>query len=316
MRAVVIHDGLLQIEERDALRPHAHDVVIAVRAAGINGADLLQRQGYYPAPPGWPSDVPGIEMAGIVSAVGEEVHEALLGKRVCGIVGGGAQATFCAIPAEHLTFVPDNISWNEAGGFAEAFTTAHDALVTQGQLRPDSRVLISGATGGVGTAAIQIAHAIGAYVIAVTRTNEHHETLHDLGADETIVLDEVAGLEPVDLVLELVGASHLSVALGVLAPFSRVVTIGVSSGGAHVDVDLHAIMSRRATLTGSTLRSRTREEKADVIARVNQQLVPLWASGELRVPVARSFALEAAAEAYAFFAQPGKLGKIVLRNDE
>lgn len=316
MRAVVIHDGELQVDERDAPRPRDFDVVIAVKAAGINGADLLQRQGFYPAPPGWPSDIPGIEMAGIVSAVGDGLQQALLGKRVCGIVGGGAQATYCAIPAEHLTFVPDDVSWNEAGGFAEAFTTAHDALVTQGHLRAGSRVLISGASGGVGTAAIQIAHVLGAYVIAVTRTNEHHEALRALGADDTIILDEVANLDPVDLVLELVGASHLSLALGVLAPFARVVSIGVASGGARVEVDLHALMTNRATLTGSTLRSRTREEKAEVIARVNQQLVPLWASGEVRVPLARSFALDDASEAYTYFTKPGKLGKVVLRNDE
>ena len=293
MRAVEIHQGTLEIVDHELAGPGPRDVVVTVQAAGINGADLLQLQGYYPAPPGWPAKIPGLEMAGVVSRVGDQVHE-----------------------AEHLISVPENVSWNEAGGFAEAFITAHDALVTQGALRAGTRVLISGASGGVGTAAIQIAHVLGAHVTAVTRTDEHHQALRSLGADETMVLDDVAGIEPVDLVLELVGAKHLSLALGVLAPFARIVTIGVSSGGARMEVDLHVLMSKRATLTGSTLRSRSREEKADVIKRVNETLLPLWTSADLQVPIARSFALDDAAQAYEFFAQPGKFGKVILRVDQ
>ena len=142
MRVVEIHEGKLEVAERELPVPGANDVVVAVQAAGINGADLLQLQGFYPAPPGWPVDIPGLEMAGVVSSVGDHVHEALLGRRVCAIAGGGAQATHCAIPAEHLISVPERVSWNEAGGFAEAFITAHDALVSQGHLRADQRVLM------------------------------------------------------------------------------------------------------------------------------------------------------------------------------
>jgi NADPH:quinone reductase-like Zn-dependent oxidoreductase len=311
MRAVVIKQGKLHIAERDAPAPGPNDVVIAVRAAGINAADLLQLQGFYPAPPGWPVDIPGLEMAGIVSAVGRDVHEALLGRRVCAVVGGGAQATHCLVPAEHLTFVPEQVAWNEAGGFAEAFTTAHDALVTQGSLRAGQRVLISGASGGVGTAAVQIAHRLGAHVTAVTRSAEHHESLRALGADETVTLNEVASIARVDVVLELVGAAHLALAQKVLAPFARVVVIGVG-GGSQMDLDLLSVMSTRATLTGSTLRSRSRQEKAEVIARVNEEVVPLWASDQLRVPLAKSFELTDAAAAYEEFARPGKFGKIML----
>jgi NADPH:quinone reductase len=316
MRAVEIQEGQLHISELEDPRPGPRDVVVAVKAAGINGADLMQQQGFYPAPPGWPQTIPGLEMAGIIASVGDDVHEALLGRRVCGIVGGGAQASHCLIPVEHLTFVPENISWNEAGGFSEAFTTAHDALVTQGQLTNGTRVLISGASGGVGSAAVQIGHALGAHVIAVTRSSEHHEALKALGADETIMLDDVLGLEPVDLVLELVGATHLSRAQQVLAPFARVVAIGVGNGGAKLEINLHVLMSKRATFTGSTLRSRSREEKALVINRVNETLVPLWETGDLHVPLARSFALEDASQAYDYFAQPGKFGKVMLRVDE
>lgn len=316
MRCVVIRDGNLYVEERETPNPGPYDVVVAVRGAGINAADLMQRDGNYPAPEGWPADVPGMELAGVVSAVGGRVHEPLLGRRVCAIVGGGAQATHCLVPGEHLLFVPDHVSWDQAGGFPEAFTTAHDALVTQGHLGAGERVLISGATGGVGIAAVQIAHALGAHVIAVTRTNEHHERLRECGADETVTLDAVGAVGRVDVILELVGAAHLGVAQGLLNPFARVVVIGISGGGSRVDLDLRSFMGTRSTLTGSTLRSRSRKEKGEVADRVSQTLIPRWRTGEVHVPVAQSFALEDVALAYEFFAQPGKFGKVVLRVEE
>lgn len=316
MQAVVIREGHLEIVERDNPEPGPHDVVVAVHAAGVNAADLLQRRGVYPAPAGWPADIPGLEMAGVVSAVGDNLHEALLGRRVCAIVGGGAQATHCAVPAEHLITVPDHTSWNEAGAFAEAFVTAHDALVSQARLREGERVLISGATGGVGTAAVQIARSLGAVVTAVTRNDDYHERLRNLGADYTITLEEVAHIDPVDVVLELVGAAHLTVAQNVLAPSARVVVIGVAGGGSRMEIDLRLIMATRATLTGSTLRSRSRAEKAAVIARVDEMLVPLWVGHELQVPLAQSFELADAASAYEYFARPGKFGKVVLRVEE
>lgn len=316
MRAVVISEGNLEVVERPTPEPGPHDVVVSVRAAGINAADLLQRQGFYPAPRGWPADIPGMEIAGVVSAVADDVDEPLLGRRVCALVGGGGQATQCAVPAEHLIFVPEGVSWPEAGGFAEAFTTAHDALVSQAGLRASERVLISGASGGVGVAAVQIAHALGAHVTAVTRTSEHHHRLASLGADETITSDEVAEIEPVDVVLELVGAANLAQAQRVLAAFARVVVIGVGAGGSRVELDLLTFMGRRASLTGSTLRSRSREEKADVISRVQQMVVPWWTSGPLRMPIDKSFDLTEVNEAYAWFAKPGKFGKVVLRVEE
>jgi NADPH:quinone reductase-like Zn-dependent oxidoreductase len=316
VRCVVIRDGNLEVQERETPEPGPNDVIVAVRGAGINAADLMQRDGHYPAPEGWPADVPGMELAGVVSAVGERVHEPLLGRRVCAIVGGGAQATHCLVPSEHLLFVPDHVSWDQAGGFPEAFTTAHDALVTQAHLAADERVLISGATGGVGVAGVQIAHALGAHVIAVTRTSEHHERLRECGADQTVTLDQVAEVGRVDVILELVGAAHLSVAQGLLNPFARVVVIGVSGGGSRVEVDLRSFMGTRSTLTGSTLRSRSRREKGEVADRVSQTLIPRWRTGEVHVPVAQSFALEEVADAYEYFAAPGKFGKVVLRVEE
>ena len=312
MKSVVIDNGSLTLSDRDTPAPGAGDVLIAVRAAGLNAADLMQRLGLYPAPAGWPQDIPGLELAGEVIAIGEGVDQSLLNKRVCAIVGGGAQSSHCVVPAEHLTLIPENVSYEEAGGFAEAYTTAFDALVRQGKMIANDRVLISGASGGVGTAAIQIAHALGAHVIAVTRTNAHHEQLKKLGASQTITIEEVASIERVNVVLELVGAAHLNAAQHVLAPHARIVVIGVGGGGSTAELNLLNFMGTRATLTGSTLRARSREEKAEVIAHVNQVLLPLWQNGKLKVHVNKTYPFEHAGAAYDFFAERGKFGKVIL----
>lgn len=312
MRAVTIRSRELVIEERPTPEPGPYDVLVEVRAAGINAADLLQRDGFYPPPPGVPDDIPGMEMAGVVTEVGERVVELLLGRRVCALVGGGAQATHCVVPAEDLLFLPSHVDFTEAGGFPEAFSTAYDALVTQAGLRGGERLLVSGAAGGVGVAGVQIGRALGAEVIAVTRTRDHHEELRDLGASETITLEEVSSLGGVDVVLELVGASHLSLALGVLNSHARIVVIGVGSGS-RVEIDLLRVMRERTVLTGSTLRSRTKKDKSEVARLVGDTLIPRWRAGELVVPIAKAFSLEEAAAAYDFFAQPGKFGKVVLR---
>ena len=312
MWTLAIRDGALEMLERDTPAPGPFDVVVAVRAAGVNAADLMQRQGLYPAPEGSPPDAPGMELAGVVSAVGERVIEPLLGRRVGAIVGGGAQATHCVVPSEHLLFLPEHVSWEEAGGFPEAFSTAYDALVSQGRLAPGERVLISGATGGVGVAGVQIAHVLGAEVIAVTRTDQFHTQLRAIGADETVTLDQVGSLHGVDVVLELLGAAHLSAAQHTLNPFARVVVIGVGAGS-RVEIDLLNVMRTRLTLTGSTLRSRSRQEKAHVARLVGDTLIPRWTKGELKVPLARVFDLRDAEAAYEYFSAPGKFGKVVLR---
>ena len=252
-----------------------------------------------------------MELSGVVVKVGEGVDGSLLGQRVCAIVGGGAQATHCVVPSEHLLFVPEHANWLEAGGLAEAFVTAHDALVTQGGLHAGQRVAISGAAGGVGSAAVQIAHALGATVIAVTRDTIQHEHLRALGADETVTVDELDAVEPVDVVLELVGAPHFSRVFSRLAPFAHAVIIGVGAGSL-LEVDLRTIMVKRLTLTGSTLRARSREEKTQVIERVAQTLMPLWRSGDLHVAISRVFDLEQISEAYDYFAESGKFGKVIV----
>lgn len=312
MHAAVLIDGRLEVQQRPTPEPGPGDVVVAVTGAGVNAADLMQRRGHYPAPPGWPADIPGLELAGVVTAVGDGVDVELIGRRVCAIVGGGAQATHCVVPSEHLVAVADSIDLTVASGFPEAFVTAHDALVTQGGVGAGDRVLISGASGGVGSAAVQIAARRGAHVIAVTRTTQFHDRLRELGASETITIDQVATLDPVNVIIELVGAAHLQQALDVLAARARVVVIGVGGGG-HVELDLLSVMNRRATITGSTLRSRSRDEKALVIQRASADLLDDWASGRLQVPVARVVDFPDIAEAYDYFAEPGKFGKVLVR---
>ncbi len=311
MRALVLHDGELSLATRPTPEPGPGDVVVAVRAAGVNAADLLQRRGLYAAPDGWPPDVPGLEVAGVVDDIGDGVDPALRGRRVCAVVGGGAHATHCLVPAPHLIPVPDSATWTEAGGFSEAFLTAHDALVSQAHVRPGEHVLISGAAGGVGVAAVQVARLLGANVTAVTRTPEHHQRLRDVGATLAITADDETSLTPVDVVIELVGAAHLEAVQAILAPRARIVVIGVGSG-ARAQIDLRRVMTLRATLTGSTLRARSREEKTEVTERACATLADAWSRGVLRVPVARTFDLAEAAAAYEYFSRPGKFGKVVL----
>ena len=311
MRAVVIRAGELGIAERPDPSPGDTELLVAVRAAGVNGADLAQRRGVYPAPPGWPIDIPGLEFAGEVVRVGRRVRAFSVGDRVMALVGGGGQATLATVDESHALAMPEGLSWPEAGGFPEVFATAFDALLAQGRLGLGDRVLVTGATGGVGTAAVQLAAAAGAHVVAVVRDPALREAVGGLGADEVIGPEEIATHGPYDLVLELVGAPTLGTALECLASRGRAVVIGVAAG-ARLELDLDALMRGRAELRGTTLRARSRAEKAVVIGGLGASVLPLLAAGRLRVPVCETFALSAASRAYERFATPGKLGKIVL----
>lgn len=312
----MIDDGSISIHERPDPTPAPGWVLIENLSAGLNAADLLQRRGHYPAPPGWPQDIPGMEFAGRVSQLGDGVSEVWLGKTVCGLVGGGAQSTHLCVPVAHVMEVPESASIDEAGGFSEAFVVAHDALVSVTGLRATEHLVISGASGGVGTAAVQVGRLLGARVTAVTRHHDHVAALHELGADQVITPDEVPGLDDVDVVLELVGAANLDVVQSRLAPGARVVVIGVAGGGSKSTVNLLGLMSTRATLTGTTMRSRSADEKAAAISAAAATLCGPWAEGRLRVPVARRFLLDEAAAAYDYFSRPGKFGKVILRVNE
>jgi NADPH:quinone reductase len=313
MRAVTIVEGELQWADRGDPVAGDTEIVVAVRAAGINAADLMQRLGFYPAPAGVPADIPGLEMAGEVVAVGPRASRFAAGDRVMGVVGGGAQAEMAVIDERCALAVPDGLSWEEAGGFPEVFSTAYDALFTQCGLAMGDRVLVTAAAGGVGTAGVQLAAAVGARTVASVRSPALREAVANLGATEAVGPDEALELGPFDVVLELVGATSLPGALGALAVGGRIVVIGVGSG-ARAEIDLMTLMHRRARISASTLRARSVLEKAAVAAAVDAHVVPLVRSGRLRVPVEATFPMERAPEAYERFAAGGKLGKIVLVN--
>jgi NADPH2:quinone reductase len=315
VRCVAIKpDGLLALEDRADPEPGRNEVLVAVKAAGINAADLLQRRGFYPSPPDSPPDIPGLELAGEVVALGPGVLSRFRpGSRVMALVGGGAQATHALVPEPQLMAVPDDISWTEAGGFPEAFTTAHDALVTQCGLSTGERVAIHGAAGGVGTAAVQIAHALGAHVTATVRDGARHDDVKALGADVVITPDEFAQTSGYDVILELVGGPNMEANLNALNTGGRISVIGVSAGGS-ANLNLLALMQKRAAIYGSTLRARPLEQKADAARRVEHDVLPLLANGRVRVPVLATYDLDDVEQAYERFSAGGKLGKIVLTN--
>lgn len=313
MRAATIHDGELTVEEHADPSPGAGEVLVRVRAAGLNGADMLQRRGRYPAPPGSPADIPGLELAGEVAARGAGATRFADGDRVMAIAGGGGQAELAVIHERAAMPVPDALGWPEAGGTAEVFTTAHDALFTQAGLRPGERLLVHGGAGGVGTAAVQVARAAGARVTATVRNDRLRGAVEELGATAI----EPEGFEergPFDVILELVGAPNLPGDVQALGSGGRIVVIGVGAGP-KAELNLLALMGKRGRIHGSTLRARPLEQKAEAMRGVERQVLPLIESGAVRVPVAETFPLDRVADAYARFEEGGKLGKIVLLLD-
>jgi NADPH:quinone reductase len=311
VRALTIKDGNLVVEERPDPEPGKGELLVRVRAAGLNGADMLQRRGAYPAPPGSPPDIPGLELAGEVSALGPEASRFAEGDRVMAVVGGGGQAELAVVHERAAMPVPERLDWPEAGGLPEVFTTAHDAVFTQAGLRPGEHLLVHGAAGGVGTAAIQLGRAAGARVTATVRREELRERVEELGA-RVIDPEGFADEGPFDVVLELVGASNLAGNLSALATGGRIAVIGVGGTGPKAEINLLALMRKHASIHGSTLRARPLEEKATAMRLVEKQVLPHFEDGSLRVPVAETFPLERAEEAYARFESGGKFGKVVL----
>ncbi len=311
MRAATIRDGAVGVEEHPDPVPGAGEVLVRVRAAGLNGADILQRKGAYPAPPGSPPDIPGLELAGEVAGLGPGVTRFAEGDRVMAIVGGGGQGELCVVHERQLMPVPDALDWPMAGGTPEVFTTAHDAVFTQCGLVAGERLLVHGAAGGVGTAAVQLGRAAGAHVTATVRNADLRDAVGELGAHAVLNPEDFVDHGPYDVVLELVGAPNLPSNLKALATGGRIVVIGVGAGP-KAEVNLLALMGKRATLRASTLRARPLEEKAMTARAVERSVLPLVERGEARVPVAETFPLDRVHDAYERFAAGGKLGKIVL----
>jgi NADPH:quinone reductase len=311
MRALTIQDRNLVVEERPDPEPEHGELLVRVRGAGINGADMLQRVGAYPAPPGSPPDIPGLELAGEVTALGPGARRFIEGDRVMAVVGGGGQAELAVVHERAAMPVPENLDWPQAGGLPEVFTTAHDAIFTQAGLRPGEHLLVHGGAGGVGTAAVQLGRATGARVTATVRREEHRAEVERLGAN-AISPEGFGESGPYDVILELVGASNLAENLDSLSLGGRIAVIGVGGTGPVAEINLVAVMQKRARIHGSTLRARPLEEKAICARRVEKEVLPRFEDGTLTVPVADTYPLEDAEAAYERFAAGGKLGKVVL----
>ena len=288
MRAVVIRDGGIVVEQRPDPEPGAAEVLVRVRAAGLNGADLLQRAGSYPVPPGVPADMPGMEFAGEVLRNGPRAERFNVGDRVMGLIAGAGQAELVVVHERLLMPVPAKLDWPAAGGLPEVFTTAHDALFTQCGLQPGERLLVHGAAGGVGTAAVQLGRATGARVSATVRNAKHREMVASLGA-AVLAPGDFVDAGPFDVILELVGAPNMRDNLRALRTGGRISVIGTGAGATVEEFPLGLLMARRGRLHGSTLRGRSLEEKALTARALERSVLPLFATGALRVPVHKTF---------------------------
>src|ERR671917_2541150 len=311
MRAATISDGAVTVQDHPDPRPGKGELLVRVKAAGLNGADILQRKGAYPAPPGSPADIPGLELAGEVAATGPGATRFAEGDRVMAVVAGGGQAELAVVHERAAMPVPNALDWPQAGGLPEVFTTAHDALLTQAELRPGEHLLVHGAAGGVGTAAVQLGRSAGARVTGTVRREEHRSAVEELGA-RAIDPDGFEQHGPYDVVLELVGAANLAGNLKSLATGGRIAVIGVGGTGPTAEINLLQVMQKRARIHGSTLRARPLEQKAAAMRLVEKEVLPGVGDGTLTVPVAETFPLDRAEEAYERFEAGGKLGKLVL----
>src|SRR5438105_5607388 len=315
-------EGLEVRDVSDAPRVIAERVRVRVRAAGLNRADILQRLGRYPAPLGYPQDIPGLEFAGEVVEVGEEVRGCKVGDRVFGITGGGAQAEFVTVPESTLAEIPPNLDWAEAASIPEVFMTAHDALFTQCRLQMGERVLIHAAGSGVGTAASQLVNAAGAIAYGTSRTAEKLARAKEFGLTESVVVandgSEFAEAVKrwtndagVDVILELVGAAYLKAISAALRLQSSLVFVGTTSG-AKAEIDYSPVMHKRLRLMGTSLRIRSIEEKATATRLFAQHVVPLLASGIVRPVIDSILPMEEVRAAHERIESNESFGKVVL----
>jgi putative PIG3 family NAD(P)H quinone oxidoreductase len=324
MKAAVITrpGGPEVIEIRDVEPPTAgnDDVLIRVRASGLNRADIHQRKGGYPAPPGSPADIPGLEYAGEVADVGANVRNLTRGDRVWGIVGGGAHAEFLVAPASTVARAPDRFSWEHAGAIPEAFITAHDALVSQAVLARGDRVLIHAAGSGVGLAAIQVCRAFGAIPFGTSRTADKIERARTFGLEDGATLHNASELSDhariwapngFDVVLDLVGGAYTPASIDVMAVRGRLMLVGLVAGST-ATFDMRRILSRRIKFIGTVLRARSIPEKAAATAAFDRDLAASFKDGSLQATVDTVFPLDAIADAHRRMESNDSFGKIVI----
>lgn len=328
MRAVVIasHGGVEGLEVREVERPSeatADRVLVRVRAAALNRADLLQRRGLYPAPHGTPQDIPGLEFAGEVAEIGREVRTLRVGQRVFGITAGGAQAEYLLVPESHAVEIPSHLDWTEAAAVPEAFITAHDALFTQARLEMGERMLVHAAGSGVGLAAIQLASAAGAIVYGTSRTAEKLDRARSFGLDEGIPVgkDPMIFAEAVrrwtsgagvEVILDLVGGSYLAANLEALGMRGRLMLVGTTAG-ASATLNFGIVMGKRLRITGTVLRARSVEEKARATRRFAAHVVPLLERERVRPVIDKVYRMDEVREAHERLEANASFGKIVLK---
>lgn len=321
MRVIEIESGkgpaeALRLAERPQPEPAPGEILIRVRAAGVNRPDIVQRLGHYPAPPG-ASDILGLEVAGEVEALGEGVTRWKLGDRVCALLGGGGYADYAVVDARHALPVPDSLDFVQAAALPETVFTVFTNVFEGGGLKAGETLLIHGATSGIGVMAIQMAKAAGARVIATSRGAAKAEAARALGADVSLdattadLLAEIKAAGGADVVLDMVGAAYAELNLNALKPGGRWVVIATLTG-ALAQIDLMRVMLKRIVLTGSTLRSRPADEKARLASAVEKTVWPWVASGTVRAKVEATFPLDQAAAAHQRLETGDHVGKIVL----
>ena len=324
MKAVVLrqHGGpeVQQIEDVPAPAVGAEDILVSVAATALNRADLLQRMGLYPDPFPSAHEIPGLEFAGTVSAVGERVRLWSVGDRVMGIVSGGAYAEQLVLHERQAVKIPNNVSLHDAAAIPEVFITAWDALVVQGGLTSGRWALVHAGASGVGTAAIQICKAIGARIIVTCSTGKV-DACRELGADVVIdytthdFVEEVqraTGGNGVSTVLDVIGGDYVERNVACLAVKGRIIQVGVMAGKP-VPFNVGALLAKRATITGTVLRPRPLDEKIAITQRFAEEVLPLFESGQLRPVVDRRYGFADIADAHTFMASNGHVGKIVVR---
>jgi NADPH:quinone reductase len=323
MRAVVITRSggpeVLEIQDVEMPEPVGDQVRVRVRASGINRADLLQRAGGYPAPAGSPSNIPGLEFAGEVDAVGPLARMWKPGQRVMGLAGGGAQAQYIVVHEGLLAEIPPNLDFEQAAAIPEAFMTAHDALFTQAGLQMGERVLIHAAGSGVGTAAIQLAHAAGATTFGTSRTPDKLERAKALGLDVGLsnqnfaeAVNRLTGGGGVHVIIDFIGAPYMEQNLQALAMWGRMVFLA-TMGGTQANVNLGMLMGKRVSMRGVTLRTRTLEEKLAVTRRFATSVVPLLANGKVKPVIEHVYAFEEIGEAHRTMGENKNFGKLIVR---
>lgn len=325
MRAVVVArpggPEVLQLAERPLPEPGPGEIRVRVHASALNRADLLQRRGQYPAPPGAPQDIPGLEYAGEVDAVGEGAGLWAVGNRVMGIVGGGGYAEYVVVHEREAMRIPQGFSFEEGAAIPEAFLTAYDALFTRLELLMGERVLIHAVGSGVGTAALQLARAAGAVTIGTSRSADKLARAAELGLDvgiDTSREELAAALENatygsgVHAVVDLVGGKILEESLRGLAQGGRVVVVGTVAGS-KVELDLGLLLRRRIRIVGTVLRTRPLEEKIALAREFSSTVLPLLSSGKIRPVIDRVYPFAEIADAHRQMEENDTFGKIVLK---